>query len=359
MDDFNSLNKEIVDGMDGKNSGIPMGFNRLNHHVSIRKGVYYLLGGNTGTGKTALLDDAFVLNPIDYLLKNKNSGIDLEIIYNSMERRKNFKLAKWISRRIFLDTGKIIPINRIMGWVQKEYRLTGEEKMLIDQYEEYIDFLMTKIHIISGPQNPTGIRKYVDDFAKKNGEIDDSDKYNPTYKPHKDNLIVEVITDHIGLTKGEKDYPKGKSAIDKSSQDKQRMRDLYEFSPIDVSQFNRAISNPMRIKNGDVMPNLEDFKETSETQENADVVLALFDPMRYKVADPNGYDLEKLRDQFGYKKYKSLHILKNSYGGEDISIGLAFQGAIGLFKEMPKRDVITESDYNSIIDNSFFLNEYK
>ena len=28
------------------------------------------------------------------------------------------------------------------------------------------------------------------------------------------------------------------------------------------------------------------FKESSQTQDDADVILALFDPMRYKVADP-------------------------------------------------------------------------
>lgn len=87
----------------------------------------------------------------------------------------------------------------------------------------------------------------------------------------------------------------------------------------------------------------------------ADIVLALFDPMRYKVPDPSGYDLDKLRDSEGKKKYRSLKILKNSYGSDDIRIGLAFQPEIGLFKELPKKDIITEKDYENIINNKYFL----
>jgi len=63
-----------------------------------------------------------------------------------------------------------------------------------------------------------------------------------------------------------------------------------------------------------VEPMIEDFKESSNTAEDADVILSLFDPMRYKVEDPSGYNLNKLRDQYGAKMYRNLKVLKNSYG---------------------------------------------
>lgn len=257
MNHFEELAKEVNDGILGKNSGIPMGFQRLNNHISLRRATYYILGGFTGSGKTSLLDDAFVLNPLDYLI-TKKSDIDMEIIYFSMERRKNFKLAKWICRKIFLDTGVVIPVNKMMGWVEKKDRLSKDEHDLFLEREEYIYALMNKIRIIEGPQNPTGIRKYVDDYAAKNGELDTSDKWNPKYYPKDPNKIVEIISDHVGLTKLEKELNTKKAAIDKSSEDKQKFRDLYGYSPIDVSQFNRDISNPSRLKNGDVEPMLED-----------------------------------------------------------------------------------------------------
>jgi replicative DNA helicase len=122
-----------------------------------------------------------------------------------------------------------------------------------------------------------------------------------------------------------------------------------------VSQFNRDISNPIRIKNGDVEPQLDDFKDSSTTQEDADVVMALFDPMRYKVPDPSGYDLNKLVDTTGSKFFRSLRIIKNSYGSDDIRIGLGFYGEIGMFKELPRKKDITDEDYAAVIDKSFFI----
>src|SRR5690606_25302590 len=246
--------------------------------------------------------------------------------------------------------------NRLMGWVGKNERLTPREIDLFNRYEDYIESLMEKIIMIPGPQNPTGMKKFVEDvYAKKHGTLDTTNKYVPKYIPNNNNLITLIITDHIGLTKYETGLTSKKAVIDKSSEHKQRWRDLYGFSPIDVSQFNRDIANPIRLKSGDIEPMLEDFKDSSSTQENSDIVLSLFDVMRYAndkngIEDPSGYDLGRLRDSKGNKKYRNLKILKNSYGSDDVRIGLAFQPEVGYFKEMKKRSEIRDEDYANIID---------
>lgn len=51
MSIFDDLQQEVEDGIEGRNSGIPMGFSRLNSHVSIRKSNNYLIGGYTGLKK--------------------------------------------------------------------------------------------------------------------------------------------------------------------------------------------------------------------------------------------------------------------------------------------------------------------
>lgn len=48
MSSFDKLKKEVQEGLEGKSGGIPMGFQRLNNHISIRGGMYYLIGGYTG-----------------------------------------------------------------------------------------------------------------------------------------------------------------------------------------------------------------------------------------------------------------------------------------------------------------------
>ena len=351
---FDNLKKEVQAGLDGRNNGIPMGFDRLNRYIGIRKSMYTLIGGLTGSGKTSFVDDAYVLNPFDWYIGQKNPKIKLRIIYRSMERSKTYKLAKWVSRKIFLDQGIIVPVPKLLGWTDK---MTKDEHDLFLMYEDYMGQMNDVISIIDGPENAVGIAKELKAHALENGSIEQVDQYNKVYVPNNENELTIVVIDHIGLLKTTQAQPTKKQAIDKMSDELRYARDFYGYTPVVVSQFNRDISNPIRIKNGDVEPQLEDFADSSSTQNDADVVLALFDPMRYKVEDPSGYSLNKLRDEYGAKYFRSLRLIKNSYGEDDIRIGLGFLGQIGMFKELPKKKDITDSDYDSVLNKTFFLNK--
>jgi len=354
---FEDLKYDVDSGMAGKNKGIPMGFDRLNHYIGLRKKMYFLVGGLTGSGKTSFIDDAFVLNPVGWVKSKLNlKDQKVHIIYRSMERSRNYKLGKWVARKIFLDTGRIIPLGKLLGWTGK---LSDEDYGLFLSYKDYIDELSSLVHIIDGTDNPIGIATQLREHALANGTIEKIDKYHSKYTPNDPSIVTIVIIDHIGLLKPTKEYPTKKARIDKMSDELRHVRDFYGYTPIVVSQFNREIGNINRLRNGDVEPQLEDFKDSSQTQDDADVVLALFDPMRYKVEDPSGYDLSRLKDEYGAKYYRSLIVCKNSYGEDDIRIGLGFLGQVGIFKELPKRREMTEEDYDKVVDKTFFTNENK
>jgi replicative DNA helicase len=235
--------------------------------------------------------------------------------------------------------------------------MTKDEHDLFLHYRDYVEQLSEIVTIIDGPENPVGIAKELKDYALKNGKIEQLDQWNKIYVPDDPSQITMVVIDHIGLLKLTSAQPTKKQTIDKMSDELRYARDFYGYSPVVVSQFNRDISSPMRLKNGDVEPQLEDFADSSSTQNDADVVLALFDPMRYKVADPSGYDLNKLRDDYGAKYFRSVRLIKNSYGEDDVRIGLGFLGQIGMFKELPRQRDITDSDYDAILNKSYFLNK--
>jgi hypothetical protein len=350
---FELLKSEVQAGLEGRNDGIPMGFDRLSRYIGIRKGMYFLVGGLTGSGKTSFIDDAFVLNPFDWYINQPNPKIKLRIIYRSMERSRTYKMAKWVSRKIFLDHGLILPVAKLLGWTEK---MDHDEHDLFLMYEDYINEMSNVITIIDGPENAVGIAKELKAHALQHGRIEQIDEYNKRYFPDNENEVTMVIIDHIGLLKTTKDQATKKEAIDKMSDELRYARDFFGYTPVAVSQFNRSISNIQRIKNGDVEPQLEDFAESSSTQNDADVVLALFDPMRYKVNDPSGYELTKLVDGYGAKYFRSLRLIKNSYGEDDVRIGLGFMGQIGMFKELPKKKDMTDADYESVTNKSFFLN---
>ena len=167
---FEQLKQEIANGLEGKNNGLSMGFNRLNKYIGIRKRIMTLVFGASGSGKTAYVHSAYILNPYDHYMKTKEkSGIKFKVILFSMERGKVYIIAKWLSRKIFIDTGYLIPIQKMLGWW--DIKLTKEEHKLILDFEWYIKDLLEVVDIIEGAQNPTGIYKYVKKYAEENGKF--------------------------------------------------------------------------------------------------------------------------------------------------------------------------------------------
>lgn len=349
---FDLLNVEVLAGMEGRNSGIPMGFDRLNKYIGIRKRIYTLLFGATGSGKSAFCHSAYILNPFDWWLLNKNkTPIKLRIILFSMERSKMYTIAKWVSRRIFLENNILIPIPKLLGWW--ETKLSSDEHDLFTMQKDYINELCEVCEIVEGSQNPTGIYKYVKDYAEKNGKIEQISEYKKIYIPNNENHIVIPIVDHLGLTRPEKSMNK-KEAIDKVSEYFQMFRDFYSYTPVAVSQINRDLSNPIYQKMDSFEPNLDQVKESGKPSEDSDCVISLFQPYRYKTTDLS-YNINNFIDQStGGDYFRSIKILKNTYGESDLRVGMGFMGSTGIFKELPKAKDMEFFNYDTLFNNSFF-----
>lgn len=354
MSEFEDIRKEIERGVLGKTSGLKMGFNRLNKYIGIRKRMYTLIAGSTGSGKSAFLHNAYILNPYEFSVSKHNTQkIGFKAILFSMERSKLYIITKWISRRIFLDHGVMIPVSKMLGWWDE--KLTPTEFAYFAMYEEYIDGLLKSVDIIEGPQNPTGIYKYVKRYAENVGTVKEEGEFKKSYLPNDEDIITVVAVDHLGLMKTEKGMVSRKEAIDKTSEYLQIFRDFYGFSPVPVSQLNRNLGNPIYQKMESFEPNLDDLKESGNPAEAADVVLSLFDPLRFKTNDAS-YDANKfLNESTGAKTFRSVKILKSSFSEDSIRIGMAFEGATGIFKELPKPPNMERFEYESVLDGSYFL----
>jgi hypothetical protein len=361
---YENLMEQIQKGMTSNELGIPFPVTKVNNYLEIMPNTMYTIGGLTGSGKSTVGQEFFILSPLDWYLANKDkTDLKLTIIYFGMERKMFMYTAKWISRRIFLDTGKNISYKKILRG--KKMGITDEEMSLVLTYMEVLKKWQEDETIIcfENSKNPTGIKIFVDNFAKKHGTIiprKDGDLESRSYKPNHPNHLVLIITDHIGILKSEKVDGVKKQNIDKFSEAMREARDLYGYSPVIIQQLNRSISDVNRLKLGDTLPKLSDFAESSSTAHDSDVVIALLDPYAVLPSDMTtdimGYDLVKLKDERGAKHYRSLHILKNSFDSNGISIPLAFNPYYGIFKDMPKKSKdMQAADYESIIDGSFFL----
>lgn len=352
-DHFSDLELEIQRGIEGLNSGIPMGFNRLNKYIGIRKRIYSVVFGATGSGKSAFVHSAYILNPFDWWMVNKHStNVRMKVILFSMERSKIYTKAKWLSRKIFLTEGILIPIQKLLGWW--DTKLTKDEHDLVLMYGDYINELCEFCDIVEGGQNPTGVYKYMREYAENNGTFEKVDEYKTIYIPNHPNEIVIPIVDHYGLTKTEKSMEK-KQAIDKVSEYFQWSRDQLGYSPVGVSQLNRDLSGFMNKKIDSFEPTLDHIKESGRPAEDADCVISMFQPSRYKTEDYT-YSVEKFIDpNTGGDYFRSVKILKNSYGEADLRIGMGFMGSTGMFKELPRKKDMDGFDYDGLFNNSYFL----
>lgn len=367
---------EINKGLEGKNGSIPFPVAKLDEYLDIAKNTNYLLVGDTGGGKTSVAHE-MILNILEWYDANKTPDLKLSLIYLGMERKQYNYTAKWVSRSIFKNEGIYIPVKKILGRLRKRDEngrltkdydlLTKEEIEAIRHYSEIFKKwqLDETFIVVEGTHNPTGIKIFIDNFAKKHGELFDREADDPLgkqrYEPKHPNHIVLIVTDYVGVLDKEKD-DQGikKNRLDKYSANQRRARDLYGFSPFNIQQLSREVSNITRLKLNDVKPKLSDIADTSELARDADVVLAVFEPYRYLPEDIEtdliGYNLKKLKDAKGYKYYRSLHILKSSFDGDGIIMGCAFHPMTGIIKPMPKRpSEMQESDYEEVITGQYFL----
>jgi len=350
---YNDVIEKIRRGREGLNTGLSMGFERLVDHIpGIQQGTYYLIGGETGSGKTAFTDSCFLYNPYDWMKANSKDGIDLKIFYWSLEIDKTIKVTKAICRKLYLDYGILTDINFVLS--RGKNRISKEVYEAVKFTKDYFYQLEDCLTIIDAAENPTGIYKFMNNYANENGDIiykkirsgEDTINVFDKYIPYNPDRYVLIIIDHIALMKRERGFNQ-KDNIDKMSEYLIPLRNNFNFIPVVVQQLGRGLSQTDRFKLDRVEPQLSDFKDSGNTQQDANVVLSLFSPRKYEIENFRGYDIIKLKDRF-----RSLSILKNRDGAADIRIGLQFVGEVGHFQEIPPSKQFKDdpSLYNKVID---------
>jgi KaiC/GvpD/RAD55 family RecA-like ATPase len=330
------------------NEGLSMGFERLVEIVpNIQKGTYYLIGGATGSGKTAFTDDAFLYNPYD--ATKLDSKVDVEWIYYSFEIDKTVKIVKGIARKLYYEYGILVDVNYVLS--RGKNRISSEVYDKVMELRKYFEELEDKLTIFDLAQSPTKIKGFIHDHAKKNGKIitksyvgskGNSVEEFDRYEPNNPNKYTIVVVDHISLT----DMEKGKNikdTIDALSQILVPIRNNYDYTPVVVQQLTFDSQSVNRRSAKRVTPVLADFGDSKYTTRDANIAFSLFNPYTFEMSEFNGYDISLLEDRF-----RGLEVLKNRDGDSNMTVGLKFIGEVGTFTEYPRAKEMTEKDYRVV-----------
>ncbi|MFN7465289.1 MAG: DnaB-like helicase C-terminal domain-containing protein [Planctomycetota bacterium] len=359
MNYFDGFLQDVEDGLAGRNYGLSTGSAKLDGLIGgVQRGTYYLIGGNTGTGKTAFADFAFVLSPYKNYLHNVISSnyregplIKYRVFYYSQEIAAKRKIAKWVCLLMFERHQIIIDINEVYS---RRSQLSEEKYEMIKMCRDYIEKMMDWVHIFDRPINPYGIYKEVSEYMERNGttkeiikNVRGQDLKFKTYIPNDSYEIVVVIVDHIGLLRPETirndkgeitaSYRNKKEIIDHDSENAITLRNLYGVSRVSISQFNRDLADMDRRRFTELTPQLEDFKNTGNASEDAEVVMTLFNPLRYGETTYAGLNVVSLQG-----RYRPLSILKSRDTSDMKTLNLNFLGECGHFRDFPN----TMSEHN-------------
>lgn len=352
--------KKVEEGIKGLNIGTKTLLKKLSYYTNnIQDEETHLIGAQQKTGKTSFIIFFYIVGP--YLLNQI-----FRVLFFSFEMPIHKLISKTVSMLAYLKYNTIIPDEVIFS--KGDHKLSEEKFKLVKKiYEEDIIYLFgeynedgfqTKkgiIEIITKRINPTGLRKVYKTYLLKYGklskkvvEVEVNGKMEK--KEILGNFILNnpkekhfIIFDHIGLIPKERGFST-KENIDKMSEYILEDRNTYKCTWVIISQFNRGLSSVDRLKFSaeQLTPTSADFKDTGNLAQDADLILALFNPGQYNhIRNHMGYNLDELPDD----SYRSVHILENRNGPGFLSEGLFFRGACGVFSELESPDTIDYSRY--------------
>lgn len=337
MSNFNNFKESVERGMQGSNAGLPIDMPALSNFVpNVQRKHYYLIGGSTGSGKTTLMMDKFCLTPLEYVsdlhanpVLNPNN-IDVDGLFYSLEVDSTSMIAKAVSRKIYKDTRKALPVNYILS--RGKNRINQEDYDLVMMYGDYWDFIASKIKLSDVPKTVEQIAQDIHNLALKHGKMmKTANGQFSHYEPYNPNMYLMVWVDHLALLELSKQHG-GKilKAMEDLSHVIIRARNSYHITAIIVQQLNMDVFDTSRVKIGRLAPTLADFGDSRKISRDAEVVMAVHNPLMFSQQSYSNYDINILKDNF-----RSVEVLKNRYGESNKKVGCFFNGAAGLFKELP------------------------
>lgn len=363
---FDNLDRDIQGAMNGKDLFIPIGLPKLGRYANLRKHILTLIFSTAGAGKSSMVD-TIILNSVKNHMDHP-SEIKPDFQLFSFERNSKLRIAKWICFLIFVNEGVEIQLPKMLGWWKE--KITPAEYALILKQKTYIDQILNEyVTIHEGTKTPKEVYRLMKDHFESKGEyetikiIDEKtghERIKKIYIATRVDEIVVPIWDHGNLTKTTQELPTKKAAIDKLVSMAQDFRDLEGAAPIWISQVNRAISGFTRAKDTEQELVLDDVKESGDIGDACDIAFSIFDPMKFGQSSKTGYVPSNFVDKTNANNYfRSVQILKSSYGADSFRIPLAFNGFCGQFTELPNRKELNDGQYNTlltdILNKSYFL----
>lgn len=337
----------VEEGRRGRNIGLPIGSKKMELYMDgLLPGTSYLIGANSGIGKSTYALWAFIYNPLIAFLAGISLERDPYWILFSLEMTRSQIYAKLVSMYIFDKYGIELRFKEIFS--------RGEDSMLSDEnYEllkeccDFLDILDKRLIFHEGTLTEKIYQDTINEDLERFGTFVGENEYianNPQQ-------VIGVLVDHMSLVKASNGRSK-KDEMDAISRDSVMIRNITKIvSPILVAQFNRGSGSDERLKQDMQEPSQNDFKDTGSLYEDSQVVIALYSPHAYKKTTYKGY---KIKDAFE-QMFIGIFLLKTRFGSSQILVPTGFYGDCSHYADLPKPDRIY--DYERYLTPNYLLKD--
>lgn len=316
---------------------------------SLENNRLFLLKDYTVAHNTQLTDYLFMYEPLAWAKSHPTANLKPKIFYFSLEMSKEDKILAAMAHYIHKKNGKIYTPEKLLSVYHNEF-LTPEDIENVKLIKPELDFLEDHVFFIDRTRNPYGIYKTMKDYAESHGtytkkwvnwmnnETKQIEKREiiDFYTPDNPDEIVIVLIDHISLFTPENGMTLHESISKFSSDYAIAMRDHWKYCPVIVQQQAAASESQQFTQSGQqiinkLKPSTDGLGDNKLTQRDVDIMFSLFAPHRYNIDTYHDYDLHRLGDN-----YREFIINLNRRGSGNLSDDLFFNGAVNVFKELPK-----------------------
>lgn len=337
-----SLMQAIDRGREGKEQGYSIGLPKLEQIVDgVCKGVYTLIAGESGTGKSS-----FMLYSYLYCsLKEHLDDGKLRISLFSLEMNSDKILAKLLSTYIFETYNIRLSVKELLS-VKKGYILSDENYQIVKECIPWMKKVEKILTIYDKSATANFIYSSILKELEARGHFEETDK-RKIYYPDDPEVVHLVVVDHIARVFCSPGNTL-KQEMDLTSKYLYSLKNRCGISPIVIQQMNRNIQNIERRKEGLVVPLTSDLKETNSTVEDSEIILAIFDPDKAKLKTHRGYNIQDFN-----KKFRSVFVLKSRYGDSDVEDAIYYDGTCNKWVELPPVNSI--NDYSKFENPRWYL----
>ncbi len=347
-----SFEQEVLNGIKGLNKGFSGGLKRLDKLIhGIQKGRYYLVGADSGVGKTTLVDFYFVLCA---WLDAKKTGKKIKMFYVSLEIGAFDKKARWCSFYLGWKYGLNFSASFILGRVPGKTP-NAEQLKLIQEAYAFVELVLQDVVLISASTHPTAIfTSIVEDHYAKHGIVyrkpqtqEDAKKGRKGiitgYTPNDTLPDTYLIVDHLALLDTESGLDM-KGTMDRMSKQAVTLRNIFKLTCIFIQQFNTELMASRReaiarrgVKDAGniITPQRLDFGDSKYTFRDCNVAIGLVKPAQFDLAEYDDFNCQPT-EAGGFGEYFiEGFLMKNRDGASDKRFPLFVNPVSGIFYDLP------------------------